>query len=360
MPAAHFCLRPLAALCVAASIAALTASDASAQPKTVADVANYMSADRQKVLEDGARREGKLTIYATGTQIQPLIERFQQKYPFIRVEMPRNSSSDAARLVFEEYSAGVYQVDAFELSSYGLVPMRSQGFLQPFSSPEAVNYVSSAIEQNRHWVSVREGYTGIGYNPKIISPEDSPKTYQDLLDPKWKGKMAISSLVSTAANWVGTMLITYGEDFVRKFAAQDVRPYAITGRALANLTISGEAPLSPTTYQSHVEASRAQGASIAWNLPGPVPVTDTAAALAVKAPHPHAGMLFIDFLLSKEGQLLYKDLGYFSSHKDFAANQIPGIQKVFLTNRPNFVDEFESWINLTQQVFLRGGKLKRE
>ena len=349
----------LSGLALAAALACGT-SLAQAEPKTVAEIAAYTGADRQKVLEDGARREGALTIYSTGTQIQPLIERFAKKYPFIKVEMPRNSSSDAARLVFEEYSAGVYQVDAFELSSYGLVPMRAQGFLQPFSSPEAANYVASAIEPNHNWISVREGYTGIGYNPKIISPDEAPKTYQDLLDPKWKGRMAISSLVSTAANWVGTMLISYGEDFVRKFATQDIRPYAITGRALANLTISGEAPLSPTTYQSHVEASRAQGASIAWNLPGPVPVTDTAAALAVKAPHPHAAMLFIDFLLSKEGQLMYKDIGYFSSHREFAANQIPGIQKVFLSNRPNYVDEFESWINLTQQVFLKGGKLTRE
>ena len=342
------------------AFAALCTAPALAQLKTVADVANYTGADRQKVLEDGARREGRLTIYSTGTQIQPLIERFQQKYPFIRVEMPRNSSSDAARLVHEEYSAGVYNVDAFELSSYGLVPMRALGVLQPFTSPEAANYVSTAIEEGRHWISVREGYTGIGYNPKIISPDEAPKSYEDLLNPKWKGKMSISSLLSTAANWVGAMLISYGEPFVRRFATQDIRPYAITGRALANLTISGEAPLSPTTYQSHVEASRAQGAAIAWNLPGPVPVTDTAAALALKAPHPHAAMLFIDFLLSKEGQLIYKDIGYFSSHKDFAANQIPGIQKLFLSNRPRFVDEFEQWIDLTQQVFLKGGKLVRE
>ncbi len=352
-------LRLFATGLAGALIAAVGLTPAAAQPKTVTEIANYAGADRQKILEDGARREGTLTLYATGTQIQPLLDRFKQKYPFIKIEMPRASSADTARQVYEEYNAGLYQVDAYELSSYGLVPLRDLGFLQSFKTPEAANYVAAAIEPGGRWISVREGYTGIGYNPKIISPEDSPKTYQDLLDPKWKGKMAISSSASTASNWVGAMLVTYGESFVRRFADMDVRLYNMTGRALANLTISGEAPLSPTTYQSHVEASRAQGASIAWNLPGPVPVTDTAAAIATKAPHPHAAMLLIDFLASKEGQLLYKDLGYYSSHKDFAANQIPGIEKLFLSNRPKYVEEFEAWTELTQKIFAKSGKLSR-
>ena len=73
---------------------------------------------------------------------------------------------------------------------------------------------------------------------------------------------------------------------------QDIRVYPVAGRALANLMISGEVMLSPTIYQSHVEASKALGAPLGWNAPGPVPVTDTAVALAAKAPHPHAAMLF--------------------------------------------------------------------
>jgi iron(III) transport system substrate-binding protein len=351
--------RMLVAVATGAVALAASIAPALAQPKTVAEIANYTGPDRQKILEDGARREGSLMLYATGTQIQPLLDRFKQKYPFIKLEMPRASSADTARQIYEEYSAGVYNVDAFELSSYGLVPIRDMGFLQPFKTPEAVNYVASAIEPGGRWISVREGYIGIGYNPKVIKPEDAPKTYQDLLDPKWKGKMAISSSASTASTWMGAMLVTYGEAFVRRFADMDVRLYNVTGRALANLTISGEAPLVPTTYQSHVEASQKQGASIEWNLPGPVPVTDTAAAIATRAPHPHAAMLLIDFLASKEAQLLYKELGYYSSHKDLAANQIPGIQKLFLTNRPKFVEEFESWTALTQQIFSKSGKLGR-
>jgi iron(III) transport system substrate-binding protein len=336
-------------LCVAAL-------PAQAAPPTVSEIANYKGSDRQQMLEDGARREGTLMLYATGTQIQPLLERFDQKYPFIKVAMPRASSIDVTRKVIEEYGAGLYQVDAYELSSYGLVVLRDQGLLQPCGSPELTDYDPGTIEPGRNWVSVRESYLGIGYNTQKIRAEDAPKSYQDLLDPKWKGKMAISGSLSTSANWVGNMVISLGIDYVKKLGQQDIRVYELTGRALANLMIAGEVPLSPTIYNSHVEASRAQGAPIAWSLPGPVAVTDTSTALALKAPHPHAAMLLIDFLLSKEGQALYRDLGYVPSRNGMAPKDLPVLQKLYLTNRPNYVAEFEQWATLVQQTIFKGGR----
>src|SRR6267154_2806983 len=139
----------------------LAALPALAAPQTVSEIANYAGADRQQLLETGARREGALMLYATGTQIQPLLDRFMQKYPFIKVAMPRASSIDVTRKVIEEYSAGLYQVDAYELSSYGLVVLRDQGLLQPFASPELADFEATAIEPGRSWVSVRESYLGI-------------------------------------------------------------------------------------------------------------------------------------------------------------------------------------------------------
>jgi iron(III) transport system substrate-binding protein len=335
------------------------APQALAAPATVAEIATYMGGDRQQVLEAGARREGTVMLYATGTQIQPLLDRFMQIYPFVKVTMPRASAIDVSRKVIEEYSAGVYLVDAYELSSYGLVVEREQGLLQPFASPELADYDANAIEPGHHWVSVRESYLGIGYNTQKISAGDAPKTYADLLAPKWKGRMAVSGSLSTTANMVGGMVLSLGTDYVRKLGQQDIRVYELTGRALANLMISGEVPLSPTIYNSHVEASRAQGAPIAWNVPGPVAVTDTSVALAPKAPHPHAAMLLIDFLLSREGQAMYRDLGYAPGRNGMTPKDLPPLQKLYLTNRPNYVREFEDWVRLTKQTVLRGGTLQR-
>ena len=277
----------LLSLCFASLCAAAPVSFAFAATLSEADIANYTGADRQKMLEDGATKEGKLLLYATGTQIQPLLDAFHKRYPFVTVDMPRADAEAVARKVMQEYQAGYYAVDAFELSSYGLTPLRDEGLLQPFQSPEMKHFDASAIESKHNWVSVRESYVGIGYNTKIIPPDQAPKSFDDLLDPKWKGRMAVSSSMSTTANWVGAMVLTKGEGFVRKLGAQNFRVYAMLGRALANLTISGEAPLVPTTYDSHARASAAEGAPIAWNAPDAVPVTDTSVALT----HPRAPSL---------------------------------------------------------------------
>ena len=147
------------------------------------------------------------------------------------------------------------------------------------------------------------------------------------------------------------MVLVHGVDFVRKLGAQNIRVYNITGRALANLMVSGEVMLSPTIYNSHVAESAGKGAPLAWFSPGLVPVTDSGVAIARKAPHPHAAMLLIDFLMSKEGAMLWEQIGYDSPRRDMAAGQ--PVQKLYLTNRPNFLGEYDNWAKLYQDVFVR-------
>src|SRR5262245_29332907 len=113
----------LGTLAAAPSIRAQPSSAA----MTVEAIANYAGADRQAILEQGARREGSLLLYTTGTQIKPLIDRFEQKYPYVKIELARASSADTARKVIEEYRAGFEKVDAFELASHGLVVPRDEG-----------------------------------------------------------------------------------------------------------------------------------------------------------------------------------------------------------------------------------------
>src|SRR5215204_3006060 len=167
-------------------------ASAQGQPATTEAIANYAGADRQTVLEAGARREGTVLIYTTGTQIKPLLDRFEQKYPYVKIELARASSADTARKVVEEYRAGYEKVDAFELASHGLIVPRDENILQPFQSPELAAYNPDAIEPRRHWVMVRESYTGIGFNTKLLPSDEAPKTYEALLDSQWKGRMAIS------------------------------------------------------------------------------------------------------------------------------------------------------------------------
>src|ERR1700704_5233438 len=124
---------------------ALGIGQANGQPANVEAVANYAGADRQKVLEDGARREGGLLLYTTGTQIKPLLDRFEQKYPYLKLEQVRAGPTDVARKVLEEYQAGFEKVDAFELSSNGLIVPRDENVLQAFQSPELAAFAPDAV-----------------------------------------------------------------------------------------------------------------------------------------------------------------------------------------------------------------------
>jgi iron(III) transport system substrate-binding protein len=321
---------------------------------SVEAIANYSGTDRQAMLEAGARRERGVLLYTTGTQIEPLVRGFERKYPFLKVTVQRGPQTEIARRALQEYRVGRRQIDAFELSSQGLILIRDANILQPFSSPETAAFDAAAIEPARHWVVVRESYTGVGSNTNAIPIGRAPKSYDELLAPEWRGRMAMSGSVSTASNFVGTLVLTRGEDFVRRLGRQDIRIYPVTARALANLMIAGEVVLSPTIYNSHVEVSAAQGAPIAWLAPGPVPVTDTAVALARGAPSPHAAMLLIDYLMSQEGQSIYGSLGYGSARQ--GANRQAAdhpVQKLYIGNRPDFLREFAEWSKLYRDVFQR-------
>ena len=333
------------------TVAVLAISSSSAA--TVEEIANYKGADRQAILEAGARKEGKLTFYAVGTQIEPLVQKFREKFPYIRAEMARQDDSTiVVRKLMEEYKAGLFQCDGLELSAASLIPLREEEILQPYSTPESVGYDQAAIETGRHWVSARESYGGISYNTKVIDPAGAPKTWQDLLNPQFKGKMALGDTPSTVGNWTGLMVTTYGADFMQKIGAQDIKLFNITNRALTNLNITGEVPIIARATDAQVNESKAKGAPLEWVDPGVVTVNDTSVAVSRKAPHPHAMMLLIDYLLSAEGQEGYAGLGYSSARKD-RVNAVTPIKKVYLEQRPAYHQEFENWVDLFDKTVRR-------
>lgn len=334
----------------AVALAGLIGLGANANARDVAEVVNDRSPGRQTALEAGARQEGLVSLYTTGTQIEPLITRFREKYPFIRIEEQRLDPPQAAARAITEYEAGIHAVDGFELTSFSLAPLRAQKMLASIYSPEMAALDPNAVGPDAAWVVARESYAAVGYNPAKTSTAETPKSYADLLAPSWKGRMAIVNS-STAVAWVAVMEMQQGAEFVRRFKSQNVRVYNVTARALANFVISGEVALSPTIYNSHVIASKAAGAAIEWTAPGPVAVNDSAIAIAAQAPHPNAMTLLADFLLSSEGQALYETLGYNSPRRDRPHAGGDDLKKVYLSKLPDFEQRFESWTQLYEETF---------
>lgn len=328
------------------------ASSQAADPQTVARIGNYAAADRQSVLEDGARKEGELLVYAVGSQIDPVIKAFGNRYPFLSVKVFKGDIPLLLKKVTEEYRAGVYNVDAYELDDYGLAILRDSRMITPFSSPESSSYDPEAIEAKKHWVFMREDYASLGFNLAAYSPEHVPQTHADLLDFKWRGKLGVSATQSTLTVWVGTMVVSEGEEFVRKLGTQKMTLYNMGGPAVANLIVSGEAPLVVNSRASHIYVRHKDGAKVGWRSIGPSYTAVSGVALPTRAKSPYAAMLFIDYMLGTEAQTIYTtELGYTSLRKDIPNSSAQVQQKVYLAQRPNYLRDYEQWGRLADQVF---------
>jgi iron(III) transport system substrate-binding protein len=325
-----------------------------AKSQSLDQIASYKASDRQSLLEKIASKEGSLLVYTVGSEIDPIIKAFNTKYPFISVRTLKQDTTQTVQHVVQEYQAGVFNVDAFELDDYGLEPLLQQNLLASFWSPEMANYPPAAVERDGRWAMMRQDFAGLGFNTTAISDKDAPRVYADLLAAKWKGRMALAARPSSVTLWVGALALSEGENFVRQLGQQNVRPYELGGAAVDGLVASGEAPMVLDSRRSHIFTSRMSGAKVKWRALGPCYAAVSGVALAARAPHPACAMLFIDFALSKPAQDIYAEkLGYASMRKDVAVSGVPA-QKLYLGQRPDFFSDYEKWSDLADATFLNG------
>ena len=324
-----------------------------AAPQTVAEIANYTGDDRQAILEAGAVKEGKVTIY-TSIGDNVIFDALGKKYPFIRVEAVRMDSPEMAQRVIQEYKVGRAVADTAGSATGALHPLIEAGILQPYKSPEWANFRGEALEKGRHWAYDFESYVSLGFNTKLISPDEAPKTLDDYLDPKWRDKMAVPGS-STLPNWIGTVLREKGEkgeEFLRAVARQNIKVFGISGRALANFVISGEVPLSPTVFSSHFAGAASKGAAVSWRAVSGVYANVSGVSLLKNAPHPHAAMLYLDYAFSREAQAVFVSQGYASGRTDVVSPDRPD-KIYYLSEEPNYNQIYEKWSDLGRTIFGR-------
>jgi len=298
------------------------AFSAAKRPATMAELALYKGQDRQQILEEGAKKEGKLTFYTAGVlkqAVQPVINAFEKKYPFIKVEVWRADGGPVLSRALEEYKAGKYLVDVIEGTQNVMYVAEKAGLAQPFYSSNIAQLDEDAVMNapggGVYAAAFRLSGYGVGYNTKLISKDQLPKSYQDLLDPKWKGKMVIVS-GDTGVNWASLIKNTFGEEFLKKLAKQEFIVQTVMANALLDLIANGEYAISPTIIDSHVVERQKKGIPVAWVPLEPVRVNLGQIMVARNAPNPHAALLFADFELTRQGGEIHLDLGYNSFRKD--------------------------------------------
>ena len=284
------------------------------KPSTLAELAAYNKPDREKVLYEGAKKEGRLMWYTSLTG-GPNIEApkvFEAKYPGVKMDVYRGESDALITKIIQEAQAKRYIVDTIESTFPILKVMRDEKILARYFSPFLASYPDDVKEKTDqglvYWATDREAYIGLAYNTDVISPSAAPKKFDDLLKPELKGKIGLTT-TDTGGRMVGAMLAIKGTEFVQKLKSQDVSLYAVSGRAMLDMVISGEVGASPTTFLSHSRVSISKGAPIKWVPLDVVPTNAGGVAVATGAPHPHAALLFTDFLLGPDGQKFLSKFG---------------------------------------------------
>lgn len=323
-----------------------------------AELALYQGADREKILLEGARKEGQLTFYTSNTWVAgPVSQEFEKRYPFIKANVWRSDSKALLRRLSEEHAAGRYLADVVETSPEYVTLLVRNSLLQDVYSPELSAYDDEAKIKGKKGVLAwtnREIYISLGYNTKLIAPSEAPKTLKEYLDPKWKGKMSIAG-TTTGTQWVGAVIDTLGREFLEKLAAQEISVQNMSGAALSGLVASGEVPLSPTIFNSNIFTHKQKNAPVEWRPIDPVIAGVGTSGMVVSAPHPHAALLFLDFLHSKAGQQAAMRGGLSSARNDIGSLETK-FKKIYMESKygPEELEKkFTEWEGLLRKLFIR-------
>ena len=319
----------------------------------------YKGADREARLLEGARKEGQVTVYTSlnTKDSGPITEAFERKYG-VKVLLWRASSEKVLQRAVTEARAGRYAFDVLETNGPEMEALAREKLLAEFHSPHFKDLPLAAFPKHRLWVADRFNFFTIGYNTNLIKPDEVPNSYEDLLLPRFAGKVAIEA---GDTDWFAAIVKYMGEAkglaYFRKLAATS--PQIRSGHTLlAELVSSGEVPITATIYNHNMERLAARGAPVKWKALTPTFARPNAIGVVPRAQHPHAALLFADFMLSPQGQQLIKERNRVPAS---TAVDTPLNKFAFEMIDPVIsLDEADKWDRLWSELFLKGQKVQKE
>jgi ABC-type Fe3+ transport system substrate-binding protein len=318
--------RPTIGLAVLICAGAALAGVPCASAQSPNDILLYTGPDREQRLIEGAKKEGQVVIYAAlivNQAMRPIVEGFGRKYPFVKLATWRADSEDIVQKAAAEVRANNVVADMIEGTGAGEQAVEAN-IAQPYYSPAVAGFAQEYRNPTGLWAPTRLSYYGIAYNTKLVPPDKVPKSYDDLLDPRWKGKMAwrIGSSTGTPL-FLTNLRLAWGEERARayfdKLRDQKIVNFgAGSARTLVDRVIAGEYAIALNIFAHHPLISKGKGAPVNSQLMDPVASTAATMSVVKGLHHPYAAMLLADYILSKEGQGILARAEYFPVDPDVA------------------------------------------
>jgi ABC-type Fe3+ transport system substrate-binding protein len=314
-------------------------------------------------LVDAAKKEGQFTWYTTlvVTQVvRPLAQAFEKKYG-IKINFVPAPWQETALRITNEGRANAVKGDLFD-GAPTFFPLHAAGLVAAYKPEAAKDYPADMKEPSGLWTAHVLQPATPAVNTDAVAEKDIPKTYQDLLDPKWKGRMGWTTSPSAAGpvGFIGNILLTMGKDkgmdYLRKLATQKIANVPSNQRVVLDQAISGQYPLVLSIYNYHAAISAAQGAPIAWLKLEPAVMHVGLFGLVKGSPSPNAARLFVEFCLSEEGQRIQADAGYIPVHpkvspKSPALKPGPDTYNARLITPSQFAENEPEWTAIYKQLF---------
>jgi iron(III) transport system substrate-binding protein len=276
---------------------------------------------------------------------------FQKKYQ-ITPAVWRASADDIVQRAVSEARGGRYEVDLFETNGPEVQALQRENLLQQVKTPVAADLASGAIAPHRQWIGDRLQLWVQAYNTDAIKKTDLPKTWEDLLNPKWKGKLGIEA---TDIDWFEATVTAMGEDRGLRLFREIVARTGISVRKghtlLTNLVVAGEVPLALTAYQYKAEQLKDQGAPLDWFVIPPQIGRFQGVGVARHAPHPYAAVLFTDWLLT-DGQSILAKRDFLPAN--VKVKPLPNVPLQFV-DPARFLDGRSKWEKLYDDIVVTPG-----
>jgi iron(III) transport system substrate-binding protein len=267
---------------------------------------------RQLLLEEEAKKEGVFAYYGTMSTDHStrLLAAFRARYPFLQISHYRSGSTALLSKILTETRGGRYDFDVVDQEPGAVYELGRAGLIEKYLSPNRQFVRPEMMDKEGLWTGGYHLVVVTGYNTKLVRKDETPKSYEDLLNPKWKGKLVLDT---QDADWFHTLLEYFGEEkglnFMKRMA--QLKPDVRTGHTLeAQLLAAGEYSLSPILYGYRVAQMMTEGAPVDFVMPEPVISKPRMLSLAKQAPHPYAAILFLDWIIGQEAQtIIAQDFG---------------------------------------------------
>jgi iron(III) transport system substrate-binding protein len=324
---------------------------ASAQGRGVAEIAAYGGADREQRLLEAGKREGALTMYSNAPTDDnaALVGAFEKKYG-IKVNLYRASSEDIRQRALAEAGARRFDVDFILNNGPAMEALAGEKLLQEVRSPYLADVMPRAIPPHGEWIGFCLNVLVQAYNTDLVKKAELPKSYSDLLDPRWKGRIAIEA---DDSDWFAGLMGELGEEAAVKLFRQIAASNGFSARKghtlLTNLVAAGEAPLALTVFNYTAEQLKKRGAPIDWFVIAPLISMPNSIAVARMAPHPSGAVLMFDFMLS-DAQRILADRDYVATSRKVGSPL--DRDRLTVMNSATALAQGDKWERLYRQIIL--------